>query len=377
MTDYKIPLMSDIECYRKNGYKVVSTFSGCGGSCLGYEMTGYTVLWANEFIKAARETYCMNHDGVILDGRDIREVKGSDILNAIHMKPGELDVFEGSPPCSEFSMAGKRRGGITTLEHKGWGHKKKYSDSFQQVDDLFFEYARLLNELQPKMFQAENVKGLTLGHAKDVLGSPQIDFFDQWQKTIFHTLTACGYNVKYKVLNAWHYGVPQARERLIIIGVRNDIKIEYEYPKPVAQRFTLRDALEGLTVTKEDLEPTELKGKTLEIVQQLKPGQSGAEIMDGSYFSLKRLEWNEPAGTIQQSEAKMASTNQIHPDENRRLSIKELKRVGSFPDDFYLTGTFAQQWERIGRAVPPIMMAHIAASIRTTLNKMKEGTNGS
>jgi DNA (cytosine-5)-methyltransferase 1 len=155
---YRVPSMAEIANAKWNGYNVISTFSGCGGSSLGYKMAGYKVLWANEFIPAAQETYRANHPNTILDTRDIREVSADSILNAIGMQPGELDVFDGSPPCASFSTSGKRE--------RGWGKVKKYSDTEQRVDDLFFEYARLIKGVQPKVFVAENVSGLVKGTAK-------------------------------------------------------------------------------------------------------------------------------------------------------------------------------------------------------------------
>ena len=115
---YAVPTMSDVARVRgTNGLRVVSTFSGCGGSCLGFEMAGFEVIWASEFVPAAREVYELNHPGVILDDRDVREVKPEDVRRAIGLRAGELDVLEGSPPCASFSTAGKRE--------KGWGKVKK------------------------------------------------------------------------------------------------------------------------------------------------------------------------------------------------------------------------------------------------------------
>lgn len=127
---YLIPLMGEIQNIPWNGYNVISTFSGCGGSCLGYRMAGYRVLWASEFIPAAQEVYKANHPNSILDTNDIRNVQGKDILDTIGLRKGEIDIMDGSPPCSAFSRAGKG--------YKGWGKSKKYSDSSQRVDDLFF-----------------------------------------------------------------------------------------------------------------------------------------------------------------------------------------------------------------------------------------------
>lgn len=128
--------MKEIAALPWNGFNVCSTFSGCGGSSLGYKMAGFKVLWASEFIPAAQDTYRANHHGTNLDTKDIRKVKPEDILAVINMKPGELDLFDGSPPCASFSTAGKREA--------GWGKVKKYSDGAQRTDDLFFEFTRLI-----------------------------------------------------------------------------------------------------------------------------------------------------------------------------------------------------------------------------------------
>jgi DNA (cytosine-5)-methyltransferase 1 len=147
--------MTEIAAVPWNGLKVVSTFSGCGGSCLGFRMAGYRVVWANEFIPAAAETYRANHPNTLLSTEDIRKVRPGAILEATGFKVGELDAMEGSPPCASFSTAGKRE--------KHWGKAKKYSDTVQRVDDLFFEYVRLIEGLKPKVFVAENVSGLVKG----------------------------------------------------------------------------------------------------------------------------------------------------------------------------------------------------------------------
>ena len=140
---YQVPSMESIRAMPWNGFNAISTFSGGGGSSTGYRMAGFRVLWASEFIDAARDTYRANMaPHTILDGRDIRQVKGSDILDAIKMQPGELDLFDGSPPCASFSTAGKRE--------SGWGKVKKYSDKEQRTDDLFFEFVRLIREVKPK-----------------------------------------------------------------------------------------------------------------------------------------------------------------------------------------------------------------------------------
>jgi DNA (cytosine-5)-methyltransferase 1 len=205
-------------------FKVVSLFAGGGGSSTGYRLAGGEILAINEFIEAAQDAYERNYPTTHIFREDVRKLTGEMILNQVGLKVGELDILDGSPPCASFSMAGKRE--------KGWGIEKKYSDKKQRVDDLFFEFARILKEVQPKVFIAENVKGITMGVASNLLGSSQFDLFGDDEDTIYHTLANCGYNVRYKVLNAKNFGVPQSRERTIFIGVRKDIKKEITYPKP-------------------------------------------------------------------------------------------------------------------------------------------------
>ena len=155
---YRVPLMQEIKDLPWNGYTVASTFSGCGGSCLGYRMAGYRVAYALEFIPEAQRTYKANHPDSYLDTSDIRDLQPEQLLERAGVAKGELDILDGSPPCSAFSTAGSRE--------KGWGKVKDYSDGSQRVDDLFYEYARILEGVQPKVFVAENVTGLVKGTAK-------------------------------------------------------------------------------------------------------------------------------------------------------------------------------------------------------------------
>lgn len=209
------------------GLTVASTFSGCGGSCLGFEMAGYRVLWANEFLPIARKSYAANHPETLLDGRDIRRVEAGQILETLKLRPGELDVFNGSPPCQAFSSVGQRSA--------GWGQLRDYGNGVQQKnEDLFFEYIRLLKGLQPRAFVAENVAGLTRGAAIGMC------------KEILRALDAAGYAVRCKILDAQWLGVPQTRSRSIFIGVRKDLGELPEYPTPLGYRYSLRETLPQL-----------------------------------------------------------------------------------------------------------------------------------
>lgn len=352
--EYKVPSMKEIQELPWNGFNVVSTFSGGGGSCLGYEMAGYHVVWANEFIPEAQNTYKLNHKSTFLNTQDIRTVSAEQVLKESGLKKGEIDLFDGSPPCSAFSTAGSRE--------KHWGKVKHYSDTEQRVDDLFFEYTRLLKELQPKTFVAENVSGLVKGKAKGYF------------RMIFTEMKNCGYQVSARLLNAAYLGVPQRRERLIFVGVRNDLAAKYGvkpvHPEPMQKTVPLSEALDGVVndPKEEAILFADAKryawGAVLRKIPMNPPKAiQGSAIMNGSYFNLVRESMYIPCSTVCQMNGLSSASGNCHPLLNRKFTIPELKRITSIPDDFILTGSFAQQWERLGRMVPPIMMMHVAKTI--------------
>jgi DNA (cytosine-5)-methyltransferase 1 len=375
---YRAPSMEEINALEPNGFKVVSTFAGGGGSSLGYRMAGFQILWVNEFIEAARETYAANaRPYTIIDGRDIRTVEAADILKATGLAVGELDVFDGSPPCASFSTSGKRE--------KGWGKVKAYSDGAQRSDDLFFEFARLLEGLQPKVFVAENVSGLVKGTAKGYF------------KLIHRRLEECGYRVQARLLNAKWLGVPQSRERTIFVGVRRDLNMSPAHPTPLPYVYTVRDALPWLRSAVHDTSGAfssgpftdkpcpaitvgvnsvnsrhyQVAGPEPEPETDISRYEIGAEWgriglgeASAKIFQFIRSHPDKPAQTVTACGGRTSTACIAHPYERRKFSIAELKRICGFPDDFIAKGTYAQQWERLGRAVPPMMMSHIAATIR-------------
>ena len=357
--------MTEINKIKWNGLNAISLFSGCGGSSLGYKLAGFHVLLANEFDKEAQEVYEINHPKTYLLKDDIRNVTGKQILKLTGLKKGELDVFDGSPPCSAFSTMGKRE--------KGWGEEKKYSGQQQVVDDLFFEYARILKELMPKVFVAENVKGMTIGQAKYLLGNNQNTFFPE--KNIIHILRDCGYKVEFKVLNAAHYEVPQTRERLIIIGIRNDLNFSPSFPKKLNSIISTEDAIGDMINNGTDLKNS--PKKTMFIKKYFRPGCTLAQaariarenkLTGVMMYYTRRDRWKKPFQTILQ-----AGDRAFHPRKDRSLSIHECKRLCSFPDDFILPHSPKENWERLGRAVPPNLMKNVALHI---LKILKENTNG-
>jgi len=318
-------------------WTAVSTFSGAGGSCLGMKMAGFQIRWASEFVPMAAEVYRLNHPNTPLDERDIRQVRGKDILRAIGVEAGSIDLLEGSPPCASFSMSGDR--------NKNWGEVVKYSDTRQRVDDLFFEFARLVKDIQPKVFIAENVSGLIRGRAKGYF------------KEIFRALESCGYNVSSALLNAQWLGVPQSRERIFFQGIRKDLDKKPVFPKPFKYCFTLKDVLPYANkpaVHEVDFQKYAIAKER----KKLKQGETSKR-----YFNLARPHLDKPSPTITQRGGHPSVASVVHPVEFRKYTIEELKLIQSFPDDFKLTGTFAQQWERLGRSVPPLMMREIASTI--------------
>lgn len=313
------------ESSQKYKFNVVSLFSGGGGSSKGYCLAGGKVLLANEFIATARETYHANFPNTIVDPRDVRVVTGAEILSQIGLSKFELDILDGSPPCESFSSAG-------VLEH-GWGRQREYSGERQRTDDLFFEYIRILREIMPKVFVAENVAGMTKGVAKGYF------------KNVFRALVESGYKVEARILDAQFLGVPQVRKRLIFIGVRDDLHLLPAFPKPLPTYSGLRDFFPYM-------------------VRYCAGGYAGR--------------WKDaslPYGTVTKSGARLTKTayksaNGFVEVKNgndrlvrRKFTIDELKIICGFSQDFILTGSFEEQWERLGNAVPPLMMYHIARTI--------------
>lgn len=342
----------------KKLFNVVSLFAGCGGSSTGYRLAGGKVLAINEFVKNAQDCYAKNYPDTHIFTEDIRQLNGDTILKQINLKVGELDIMDGSPPCASFSMAGNRE--------EDWGKEKKYSDTTQRTDDLFFEYARIIKEVQPKVFVAENVKGLILGSASNLLGSDQMNLFGDEKDTIYHTLINCGYSVRYKVLNSKDYGVPQQRERLIIIGVRKDIDKQITFPKKFSEIVTVRGAFEGLINPENELKESSMsEGKVKEVAYMLKQGESGEKYAKNKYFGLKRPLFDDVCFTILARQGNKSSI--LHPEETRQLTISEIKRIMSFPDDYYVGEKYVLKCERLGRAVPPLLMKEVAEHIYKTI----------
>jgi DNA (cytosine-5)-methyltransferase 1 len=310
-----------------DGPTVISTFAGCGGSSLGYKLAGFRELLAVEWDQNAVDTFRLNFPGVPVYHGDIAALTGAECMKLAGIGPGELDVLDGSPPCQGFSTAGKR----------------KFDDP---RNSLFKEFARLLNELQPRVFVMENVTGMVKGCMK------------QAYLAIVATLRACGYRVKGEVLNAMYYNVPQSRERVIIIGVRNDLGIEPSHPNPQTKPMTIREAWLDVPVET----PPKLSPKLASIIPRIPVWGDGGDVL-GAYFSTKRLSFDQPSRTICKGNVGSRACF-VHPSEHRAITGAEVKRIASFPDDFEFVGGYKMLIERIGNSVPPNLMRAIAEHVR-------------
>ena len=360
---------------KQNKFNVISTFAGGGGSSTGYRLAGGKILCINEFVQEARNTYSENYPDTPILPDDIKELTGQHLLDAAGIKAGEIDILDGSPPCSAFSVAGAMvQGGHS----KGFKQTKKYSDGkkIENIEDLFFEFLRVAEEIKPKVIVGENVAGLTMGEAK------------QYYYKITNEFEKIGYDVSSMVLDSSHYGVPQTRKRLIFIGVREDVttaigltfmNIAGVFPEKFSEAITCGDAFSDLQYDEEEIKMlTEKFSKGSHFETASKMPKDPDKVLTGCdyhpkghHFNMKRISRHKPAPTI------TASGGCIHWEEMRKLALCETQRAMSLPDDFKLTGKWEQKSERMGRMVPPLMMKAIADSIyEKVLKPYKELHNG-
>ena len=321
--------------------KVVSTFSGCGGSCLGYRRAGCEVVLASDFEENAVKTCKMNFQTPVWK-ENIRDMTGKKILDFIGMNKGELDIFDGSPPCTSFSMAGKRE--------EGWGKEYKHASEtqVQRSDDLFFEYIRLIRELQPKMFVGENVRGLLMGAAKE------------YYHKIMKAMRNSGYEVTCLDLNAKNFEVPQSRPRVFFIGIRKDLFKGWAWPFNTFPLQTVRDVVidKPCIMTKEQLEKARrpfVVSINAKYLKKMKQGEQASKYHPtGSLFSYIRAHADKPCPTILAG----GFNQMMHPFEDRAFTVPEIKRICSFPDDFKFISD-QDGWLRMGNSVPPNLTKNV------------------
>jgi DNA (cytosine-5)-methyltransferase 1 len=340
---YVLPTLAEIAAVQPNGHVAASLFAGMGGSSTGYRIAGYRIGYACEFTTAAADTYAANMaPGTVLDRRDVRQVTGADILAATGP---DLALLDGSPPCDPFSTSGKG--------DAAWGKTRDYlGEHKQRTDDLYPEFARLVAETRPRVFVAENVTGLIKGRARGYF------------LALLPKLRDPGYRVAAKVLDASWLGVPQMRQRVIIVGVRNDLRHDPVFPAPLGYRRVLREALDAAVPDPDDPEPAPLSPQLAAEWHRMRR----AGIYNSSKFlNLKRGNLNAPGYTITGLAGTRAGP--CHPSEPRRFTIAELRQIGSVPVDYVLTGDYAQQCQRIGQSVPPLMAAAIGRALLPVLSR--------
>lgn len=334
----------------ENEYSVLELFAGAGGLAVGLEKAGLKCIALNEIDKWACRTLRSNRPKWnVLEG-DIKDYDFSEYFN-------KVDVVTGGFPCQAFSYAGKKLG----------------------LDDargtLFYEFARVVKEVNPPICIGENVRGL-LSHDNGKTLQGMISILDE-----------IGYNVvPYRVLKAIHYRVPQKRERLVLVGVRKDIEIQYEYPKPHRKIYTLSDALKKGELYDSDVPKSEgakypkYKKEVLDLVPQKGywrdlPLEMQKEYMGGSFFlgggktgMARRIGWDEPCLTLTCSPAQK-QTERCHPEETRPFTVKEYARIQTFPDEWEFAGSIAQQYKQIGNAVPVNLGQELGFSVVKFLNQ--------
>jgi DNA (cytosine-5)-methyltransferase 1 len=339
-------------------YTSIELFAGGGGLALGMEMAGFHHIMLNEFDHSACETLRVNRPNWNVIEGDVHN------LDFTQYK-GKVDFISGGFPCTAFSYAGERRG---------------FEDA---RGTLFFELARAVKEIQPKVFMCENVKGLvthdngrTFQVIKDVI------------KDIGYTL------VEPEVLKAILYQVPQKRERLILVAIRNDLSgmVNFRYPEPYERVLTLRDALYKGILYDCDVPASEgqkYPQRKKEIMEMVPEGGNwrdlpeniqreylkGSVSLDGGKTGIaRRLSMDEPSLTLTCSPA-MKQTERCHPYETRPLTVREYARIQTFPDDWKFMGKLDAQYKQIGNAVPVNLAYAIGRSLIRLFNDINKIEN--
>lgn len=318
---------------------VISTFAGGGGSSRGYHDAGFDERLVVEWDANACDTLRANFPNVPVYQGDIAALTVEEALRLARLAPGELDIFDGSPPCQGFSMSGTR-------------------DLGDDRNQLFREYVRLLAGLRPRAFVMENVPGMIRGKMRVVF------------REILGTLKGAGYRVTARVLNAASFGTPQLRERVIFIGAREDLGIDPTHPEPTVRTCpTIRKALEGVTPDDGEAPPIKLEGIALGCWVRLRPGQVFSKVHPrGFWFNLLKADPEKPSGTITKTaKAKGWGGGITHWREPRFLTINEIKRLSGFPDEHKFLGKFEDRWARIGSCVPPPLIRAVAEHVKKTI----------
>ena len=335
-------------------FKSIELFAGAGGLALGLEQAGFEHIGLVEFDRSAANTLIFNRPQWKVLCEDIAITTQKDLEKEFNIQKGELDLLSGGAPCQSFSYAGKRLG-------------------LQDVrGTMFYHYATFLEKLQPKMFLFENVRGL-LTHDKG-----------KTYQTILSIFEEQGYKTMHAVLNAWDYGVPQKRERLITVGIRNDLvnKCSFIFPKKHNYRPIMRDVKLDVNPSKDECERySEYKEKIFALIppggywRDIDP-EIAKEYMKTCWYMgggrtgiLRRIGLDEPSLTVLTSPG-MKQTDRCHPIEVRPFSYRENARIQTFPDTWGFWGKLSEKYKQVGNAVPVNLAKEIGIAIKNTLEEI-------
>ena len=382
-------------------FTYISFFAGGGGSSCGYKLAGGDCKFVNEFQQVAVNDYLANWpDTPHHICGDIKNVTGQQIMEMTGLKVGELDILDGSPPCPPFSMSGTKK--------KGWNKEKTaYGMKQKNIEDLTWEQIRISGEMQPKVIICENVKGLTMDYARDHLNRMVNDF------------EANGYTTIWKVLKGNHYGVPQKRERVFILSIRNDVLDDIGmpfmcmsglYPEPETEVSpTIRDAIEDIQSDPENQKQSDELCESMKksakykwmkrlpknpetyvsvgddvvgpwydkvIAHRSKWGKTVPE-RKSSFYQSRRVGWDNPSHTLSEQGLMTSLAVHLHPCEDRVYTTKEAARLMTLPDDYKFTGTLDENLARVGLMVAPLCMKHLVDSIYDQVLKPYHEKNNS
>lgn len=327
---------------KKNGLKVMSTFACGGGSTMGYKRAGCDVIAANDIDPEMAYHYRLNLNPKYYFLCPIRNLLTADLPDELY----NLDILDGSPPCSTFSMAGSRE--------KAWGKEKHFREgqAKQVLSDLFFDYLDLIEKLKPKVAIAENVKGMILGNAKG------------YTKLVMQRFQEIGYRPQLFLVNAADCGVPQRRERVFFVAQRNDLNKPALKLQPKHRWISAGEACQDLQeLTTEEISNTKPRPLDLQWWHKTKPGDGSGyatarekETGKRAAFNHIRIDYAKPANTLP------AQDNCTHWTVCRSLTFREWKRLGSFPDDYQAKTDKIGKY-MIGMSVPPKMTEAVANAV--------------
>lgn len=333
--------LKDLDSIPKNGLTVMSTFSCGGGSSLGYKLAGCDVIAANDIDPEMAYHYKLNLKPKYYYLCPIKDLINKKLPEELY----HLDILDGSPPCSTFSMAGSRE--------KVWGKNKHFREgqAKQVLSDLFFDYLDLVEHLKPKVAIAENVNGMIKGNAKGYV------------KLVMERFKDIDYRCQLFLVNAADCGVPQKRERVFFIALRNDIDKPKLVLAPKHRWISAGEATSDLQVlTDDEIRDTKPTGIDLDWWKKTKKGTSYSDSLirqgkKAAYWNHKKIDDTEPCNTL------VATHEQInHWSECRKLTYREWKRLGSFPDDYQAKTDKIGKY-MIGMSVPPRMTEQVARAV--------------